>query len=86
MVIGRHSDLYSQNYWFGRIDDVAIYNRALSAAELQQLSAVPLPPAVWLFGNALLGLFAISKRKAPRQSPEQPGDPLPRQFPHRTPE
>lgn len=38
LVIGRHSNLYSQNYWFGTIDDVLIYDRALSPIEIGVLA------------------------------------------------
>jgi len=34
------------------------------ATNLQtELSAVPIPPAIWLFGSALLGLVGFSKRR-----------------------
>jgi len=38
LAIGRHSDAYAQNFWFGIIDDVMIYDRALSPAEIDTLA------------------------------------------------
>jgi len=35
-----------------------------TAGKLGQISAVPVPAAVWLFGSGLLGLVGISRRKA----------------------
>lgn len=50
-------------YFNGSIDDVRIYNRALSATEITELNTVPIPAAVWLFGSGLIGLVGIAKRK-----------------------
>jgi len=30
---------------------------------IENSSAVPVPPALWLFGSGLLGLIGISRRK-----------------------
>ncbi|MBD3366814.1 MAG: hypothetical protein GF405_01415 [Candidatus Eisenbacteria bacterium] len=38
LMIGRHSHLYGQNYWFGAIDDVRVYDRALTAVEIDLLT------------------------------------------------
>ena len=38
-------------------------NTALAGLQIQQIHAVPLPPAVWLFGSGLLGLAGIPRRK-----------------------
>ncbi len=40
LLIGRHSHLYGQNYWFGAIDDVRIYDRALTPEEIDLLTGV----------------------------------------------
>jgi hypothetical protein len=46
-------------YFFdGMIDDVRIYNRALSVAEIQQLS-IPEPATIALFG---LGIAALRRK------------------------
>lgn len=37
---------------------------ALSASGLVITQAVPLPPAVWLFGSGLLGLVGVARRKS----------------------
>ena len=47
----------------GAIDDVRIYSRALSPTEIQELAAVPLPAAIWLFGSGLIGLIGAARRK-----------------------
>jgi len=36
LMIGRHT--YAQNYWFGIIDDVMVYDRALTPAEIEVLA------------------------------------------------
>lgn len=47
----------------GAIDDVRIYNRALSAAEVQELNVVPIPSAI-LLGSIGLGFAGwLGKRK-----------------------
>ena len=38
-MIGRHSHLYGQNYRFGIIDDVLIYDRVLSPEEIDVLAS-----------------------------------------------
>jgi hypothetical protein len=60
------NDLLS--YYTGLIDDVQFYNTALSAGEISYLynhpgQAVPVPPAVWLFGSGLLGLAGWRYRR-----------------------
>ena len=48
----------------GLIDDVRIYDSALSAGDVEALAAAPIPAALWLFGSAL-GLVGWVRRKAP---------------------
>jgi hypothetical protein len=51
----------------GKIDDVYIYDRALSASEVQTLfSSVPEPSTSLLMGIGLIGLSASSLRRASR--------------------
>ena len=50
-------------YYEGAIDDVRIYNRALSAAEVQELNVVPVPSAI-LLGSIGLGYAGwLGRRK-----------------------
>jgi len=42
-----------------------LYMVADDKVSIVKLSAVPLPPALWLFGAGLLGLIGISRRKKP---------------------
>lgn len=64
VYIGRH--FYSPTgHWysfFGEMDDVRIYNRALSESEIQQLSVVPIPGAV-LLGMLGFGVAGMKLRK-----------------------
>ena len=48
-------------YFDGSIDDVRIYNRALSQSEISQLAAVPVPAAIWLLCSGLLSLVGMRK-------------------------
>lgn len=55
----------------GSLDDIQFYNTALSAGEISYLynhpgQAVPVPPAVWLFGPGLLGLAGWEYRRRKR--------------------
>jgi hypothetical protein len=50
-------------YFDGAIDDVRIYNRALSANEVEQLATIPIPSALWLFGSGILWLAGIARKK-----------------------
>jgi len=38
-------------------------NKAFTLDNLQYISAVPVPAAVWLFGSGLLGLVGVARRK-----------------------
>lgn len=46
---------------------VDILDNGLSVT-VTEISAVPVPPAVWLFGSGLLGLAGIARRKAGRRA------------------
>ena len=47
----------------GMIDDVRIYNTALSAGDVQALASVPEPSVTVLLISGLLGLLAYAWRK-----------------------
>ena len=64
LLIGTAEDGHPERVFRGALDDLRIYNRALSASEISQLSAVPVPAAAWLFGSALLGLAGIGRRRS----------------------
>lgn len=62
--IGSGQDNGANFYWEGRLDDVAVFNTALSPAEVQDIivngiSTVPEPSSMALF---LLGFFALCRR------------------------
>ena len=44
-------------YWNGAIDDVRIYNRALSQSEVNQVYGVPEPSTLILLGIGILSLL-----------------------------
>ncbi len=50
------------NLTTGRIGGVANANSVI--AKLGQITVVPVPAALWLFGSGLLGLAGIARRKA----------------------
>ncbi len=52
------------NNFRGLMDDIVIYNRGLSATEVQQLAGVPEPSAAWLAGLALAVLAALRRKMA----------------------
>lgn len=55
---------YDPCFFFdGALDDIRIYNRVLSESEIQELYAIPIPGAVWLFGSGFVGLIAFMRRR-----------------------
>ena len=62
-LIGDAESQHSGRNYRGAIDDVRIYDRALSSTEIQALAAVPIPAGIWLFLSGILSVIAISKRK-----------------------
>jgi len=59
--IGR--DTWGWDHHYGLIDDVRIYNRALTASEVHELNVVPVPSAVILGGLGLTFSGWMLKRK-----------------------
>jgi len=60
LFIGRHYNL--GRYYQGGIDEIRLYQRALSGDEIAQLAGVPLPPALILFGSGLIGLVGLRRK------------------------
>lgn len=60
LFIGRHYNL--GRYYQGGIDEIRLYQRALSGDEIAQLANVPLPPALILFGSGLIGLVGLRRK------------------------
>lgn len=61
LFIGRHYDILDR-YYQGDIDEIRLYQRALSGDEIAQLANVPLPPALILFGSGLIGLVGLRRK------------------------
>ena len=58
----------SSGYFEGIIDEVRIYNKALSLSEVQQnYAAIPEPSALLFLGGGLLGLLGLSRHKFSRR-------------------
>jgi hypothetical protein len=52
-------------YFNGRLDELQLYNQALTAAQILQLASVP-EPSSWILGMmgvGLVGYAALSRRK-----------------------
>ena len=64
-IIGGTWDHHLYNYaFYGIIDDLYIYNRALTAAEIQQIaSPVPEPGTIFLIGIGMAALVGIRIRR-----------------------
>jgi Concanavalin A-like lectin/glucanases superfamily/PEP-CTERM motif len=60
LYIGSRADLFTQ--WHGQIDDLRIYNTALSDAEIGLLALIP-EPSTGLIAAAALGLLGLSRRR-----------------------
>ena len=63
-IIGGSS--FSPSAFQGNIDDVAIFDRALTPTEIEHLAmevVVPIPAAAWLFGTGLIGFAAVALRR-----------------------
>ena len=49
--------------WVGLIDDVRIFDRALSAAEIEEIRLIPEPGSLTVAGIGLLGLLGLRRRR-----------------------
>ena len=47
----------------GAVKTVELYAWAVHSGDVDTLSSVPVPAAVWLFGSGLLGLIGVARRK-----------------------
>jgi hypothetical protein len=62
--LGAHTwDLYAN----AKLDDVRIYNRALSEDEIRQLAAIPLPSTLVLLGGGLFCLAGLGRKLATKK-------------------
>jgi len=62
--MGTHPIWAADDAFGGTLDEVRLYNRALSLDEIGELANVPIPGAVWLLGSGLMGMVAIRRRKS----------------------
>lgn len=53
-----------QESMIGRLDEVVIYNRALSAGEVGDLARVPEPGTLFLLASGLAGLIGFGRKRA----------------------
>jgi len=57
-------DWYSSGSYFTQVANVGVSeSQDTLAVSFQRVSAVPVPPAAWLFGSALIGLVGVGRRK-----------------------
>jgi hypothetical protein len=59
--IGGQGEGVDDGYFNGSIDDLRVYDRALSPQEVKNLSTVPLPGTFILFGPALVGILGLKR-------------------------
>jgi hypothetical protein len=64
---GMRTEYYTNNEWTGTT--FGIFSNSYRGFTIEELavtgevSAVPVPAAVWLFGSGLIGLMAVARRK-----------------------
>jgi hypothetical protein len=65
LIIGKLSDgsYWGPQYYTGSVDDVGIWNRALSSNEISQLYAIPEPSTYALLGFGAIGMLIVMWRK-----------------------
>lgn len=56
-----HSDMFDLNFGGINKSTASLLN---GSALVRDISAVPVPSAVWLFGSGLIGLIGVARRKA----------------------
>ena len=61
--IGKSNIVNFQRHFSGRIDEVALYNRALSPSEVAANAAIPEPSTIALFGIGILGFLGMGWRR-----------------------
>ena len=57
------SDGYQRQHFSGKIDDVGIYNRALTAVEIAKISLIPEPSTWLLFATGCAALLGYGRRR-----------------------
>ena len=64
LTIGGRESAGNDPYFTGLIDEAAVYNYALSAAEIRQHAGIPAPSTLLLLMLGLAGLGRVAKRSA----------------------
>jgi len=62
-VADRHDNFLGEHGLFDYVAYTDPDDDAVAALSVAQISVVPLPAATWLFGTALIGFVAMSRRR-----------------------